>query len=98
MCTQSCRNKTYEKKVLKKQNTPGNKRWVKGKHPLFPFFCVDGHVETKIMKKSIEKQNTGNKRQVNGKHSLSLSQLVGQLDPVKARKLAIIENLESFQK
>ena len=74
MCRQSCTNKTYEKKVLKKQNTPGNKRWVKGKHPLFPFFCVDGHVETKIMKKSIEKQNTtGNKRQVNGKHSLFVS-------------------------
>ena len=36
-------------------------------------FHVDSHLETKLSKNCIEKQNTpGNKRQVKGKHSLFL--------------------------
>ena len=46
---------------------------IKLSYNLWGFFFGDSHLETKLKKKSIEKQNTsGNKSQVKGKHSLFL--------------------------
>ena len=47
--------------------------FIKLSYNLWGFFFADSHLETKLKKKSIEKQNTsGNKSQVKGKQSLFL--------------------------